>query len=326
MNDMYVAIKPAYYLSKLLIMTNYNPIIKNGKITYCIENNVFRKYFGIIIQLIVTIILSHFIIQNFISNLNKADIAMKYFFVFQIIFITYFMVIISVSYFFTNNKYAFILNKIQQNDDEMKVLGMFTNNRAIRKNSIGIIFEKIIFSILLFCVTILNVLKAGYIEENLILTYIFNTVSALYSLCHFLHFYIFIMIVSERFKLLKDLMKVYLTENKYLNRDNDLIIMLQKSSGVYRKLCEIVKDVNSLFSIQLLVHIAKIFFLILLHMYTTFVTTSHKFRDLFKFSVSRSIYFLVANGIDFAILLLICVQLKRYVSNNFSSARSNIVK
>lgn len=319
MNDIHEAIKPVYIFSNILLMKNYTTKLENGQRKYFNENNFFLKYFGITIWFIFSLKLISNTINGFLYNFIIVDKIVAIVFILQFCVLFIFINIVIISYIFTNHKYANIFNKLQKIDDKMKLLTIFIDNKFIKRKIIKIYVIKTIFLIIF---TIINVYFCA-VHPSKIYVYIesffLNIILLCFLLCFSLNFIVLVMVISARFKALNENLKdiIRCTSSASRNKNKIIIRVLLKSSYLYKKLYEILIDISSIFSFQLLAYLGLVFIIILTYIYFIFTEIFINGQISNRILAIRSLFFYTYYSLDLFALIYVCAKVKYNVSYEF---------
>lgn len=274
-DDVYISIIPVYYMSKCFGLASYVPVKENGIRKF--KNNLNYVVYGCIYT--TCHVLCCFYISNFYYNFLGSEAILKSTLILQVNGLVLFVFTFLFIYICKHSKYVSVLNLILECDRSIKKFGIFIDYKYINTFSIKIMFFEVAVYLIMYVLMDFN-----SSSPNIALAF-FRLLDTLLKLSILLYYEIFILMLQQRYLALNNILRmaIYYKTNKPTHFETVYHInILLKITQIYKYLFKIVKNVNDIYSVQLLVYIAIFFVNEVTHIYGACTTIIHakNYKDL----------------------------------------------
>lgn len=305
MEDLFTSLAPTYILSKIVGTVPYKPVGIKGERTFDISN--ITSFYGTIIVLCHVVLSIWLYIDYCYNSIVQLNISQMMFLLQSVADVTLIITILYSNYNYRHYQVT-LGKKLALLDKDLKQIGVFSNYRTMSKYSSLRILVEIILAIIYVQLIFFTINSRTKIQLYIyVLNYILDI---LIKFSVFLQLENWILMLCERFDTIHD---HFINSHKDMSLSakidrSSFICAIGKTASIHKKLCAYVKEINDMYSFQLLVTVALAFALLLTHAFNIcryIITTNLDDQE----SLLYSIYSVVYNSIKMLIICSLCSRL-----------------
>lgn len=254
MEDLYSSLKPSYFATKIIGSTSYKISSRNG-----FESCLFNIIYGLVVLTIHTYV-DFCLYMTWFKDYKNLEPIYKFVFLFQAKANSFLLIFMFISIIYSRKQQIALLTKVSLLDEQLKKTAVFPNHTNIYKYSKSRISLELLF---LITYTIVQYNFNEYVRKECLIKFIINDIVDTYmKFCCYIQFEILILLICERFDALHSSLQSAV-EDLIINQ----IVIIKKTTVLLRDLTNLTRDVNKIYSVQLLLIVSYFFVTILLNIY-----------------------------------------------------------